>query len=437
MNTIQAIAKREDVSPKEGKSKYGDVKFADEKNKKYPLDSETHVRAAWSYINMPKNAAKYSPADVKTIKSRIKAAGKKYGIEFSDDGDKSESSIVTAASTHAFDGNAPSQIVFMPKGNWTITPKVNGESKEVTVTVDEQTATALQSDLEQRLQKPVRPIGGFDHRPGPASFLPKSFTWDAAQGVVLNVDWTKAGKEAIEGRDYSYFSPTFLLKDGKVKGLTSRGEIGSLTNHPAFEEITRIAASADPDNDPDPDDDVTQGTNMKIATKLVELELITAEQAEDEEAISAAIDHLSSVLTTTQASNAALLTENTALKAEAERVKGSEADSVIQAAIAEGKIGAQDKDTIGFYRAQLIAQPVTAKKVIAAMPVNPVLKKVIEVKAGDSRSNLMAEGKTKAKLIADQHNIVNEIMAANPKMTYSDAFNKAKREHGELFIEAV
>ena len=65
MKTVTAIEKREDVSPKEGESKYGkDVTFADPKNKKYPLDSEKHCRAAWSYINMPKNAAKYSSADV-------------------------------------------------------------------------------------------------------------------------------------------------------------------------------------------------------------------------------------------------------------------------------------------------------------------------------------------------------------------------------------
>src|ERR1700746_3286817 len=108
MKTVMAIEKREDVSPKEGKSKYGDVTFADEKNKKYPLDSETHVRAAWSYINMPKNAAKYSSADVASIKRKIKAAGKKYGIEFSDDDEdkkeKTESSQVVYAAAVDLEG---------------------------------------------------------------------------------------------------------------------------------------------------------------------------------------------------------------------------------------------------------------------------------------------------------------------------------------------
>ena len=82
---LTQIAKRKDVSPKSGETEYGDVKFADSVNKKYPLDTEAHVRSAWSYINMPKNASKYSAADLKTIKGKIKSAMKKHKIEVSAD----------------------------------------------------------------------------------------------------------------------------------------------------------------------------------------------------------------------------------------------------------------------------------------------------------------------------------------------------------------
>jgi hypothetical protein len=75
------IEQREDVSPKEGLREYGDVKFADPVNNKYPIDSEEHVRAAWSYINHEDNAAKYDKDEVKQIKDRIKRAAKKYDIE--------------------------------------------------------------------------------------------------------------------------------------------------------------------------------------------------------------------------------------------------------------------------------------------------------------------------------------------------------------------
>lgn len=58
--------------------------YADPDNYKYPLSSATKVRAAWSYINMPKNRRMYSAAELAAIERRIKAAAKKFGIEISD-----------------------------------------------------------------------------------------------------------------------------------------------------------------------------------------------------------------------------------------------------------------------------------------------------------------------------------------------------------------
>jgi hypothetical protein len=78
------IDRREDVSPKEGLREYGDVKFADPTNHKYPIDSADHVRAAWSYINHKDNAAKYDADEVKSIKNRIKRAAKEFDVEISD-----------------------------------------------------------------------------------------------------------------------------------------------------------------------------------------------------------------------------------------------------------------------------------------------------------------------------------------------------------------
>jgi hypothetical protein len=75
------IDKRDDVDPERGEHEYGDVKFADPVNNKYPIDTEEHVRAAWSYINHKDNAAKYDKDEVNTIKDRIKAAAKKFDIE--------------------------------------------------------------------------------------------------------------------------------------------------------------------------------------------------------------------------------------------------------------------------------------------------------------------------------------------------------------------
>lgn len=74
------IAEREDVSPKPGKQKYGEVEFADPKNKKYPLDTPDHVRSAASYWGRPDNRSPYSKEDQTTISKRIEAAKKKFKI---------------------------------------------------------------------------------------------------------------------------------------------------------------------------------------------------------------------------------------------------------------------------------------------------------------------------------------------------------------------
>jgi hypothetical protein len=79
------IDRRDDVNPQEGERTYGDVEFADPVNKKYPVDTAEHVRAAWSYIHHKDNAAKYDKDEVKLIKERIKRAAKKHGVEISED----------------------------------------------------------------------------------------------------------------------------------------------------------------------------------------------------------------------------------------------------------------------------------------------------------------------------------------------------------------
>ena len=79
------IERREDVNPNEGLREYGDVTFADPTNKKYPIDSPEHVRAAWSYINHKDNAAKHDRDEVSTIKERIKRAANKHGVEIGAD----------------------------------------------------------------------------------------------------------------------------------------------------------------------------------------------------------------------------------------------------------------------------------------------------------------------------------------------------------------
>jgi HK97 family phage prohead protease len=72
----------------DSKKPYGDVTYADPGYQsdgvhRYPLDSEAHCRAAWSYINQADNAAKYSSEHLALVKGRIRAALKRYGAQVS------------------------------------------------------------------------------------------------------------------------------------------------------------------------------------------------------------------------------------------------------------------------------------------------------------------------------------------------------------------
>lgn len=95
------VPKRDGTGPRQGtkecpktetkaeKTPYGTVPYADpgyQKDgvKRYPIDTETHVRAAWSYINMPKNQENYTSKQIDMIKSRIKIAAKKFGIQIAE-----------------------------------------------------------------------------------------------------------------------------------------------------------------------------------------------------------------------------------------------------------------------------------------------------------------------------------------------------------------
>ncbi len=109
---------------------YGNVKYADpgyqqDGKKRYPIDNEEHVRAAWSYINQADNASAYTPEQLKAIKGRIKAAAKKYGISISD----------TASTEAEFASVAESQYPLTPPLDWFGNPNLTSRTP-LTVDVD-------------------------------------------------------------------------------------------------------------------------------------------------------------------------------------------------------------------------------------------------------------------------------------------------------------
>lgn len=106
---------------------YGDVTYADpgyrDNKKRYPIDTAEHVRAAWSYINQEQNAAEYDAEQLKSIRERIMAAAKKFGVQItaSDDG-FALSPPVADHGEFAIGGSAPSRAAFADPGLKRATP---------------------------------------------------------------------------------------------------------------------------------------------------------------------------------------------------------------------------------------------------------------------------------------------------------------------------
>jgi hypothetical protein len=78
------IRRRRDTDPVEGRKKYGNTVFADPTNKKYPIDTPGRIKAAWAYIHQPRNAAKYSATERRTIRTRIAQAAKRRNVTLPD-----------------------------------------------------------------------------------------------------------------------------------------------------------------------------------------------------------------------------------------------------------------------------------------------------------------------------------------------------------------
>jgi hypothetical protein len=278
-------------------------------------------------------------------------------------------------------GSSGFSIVYLPEGTHEIEATVNGKAQKRTVTVDERVLASFQDDLAKRLSDNVRPFAGFDHKAGPASMIPTGYRYEKGVGLILEGELTQAGKEAIDGRNYSYWSPSYLMSKGVPVGLTPTGEIGSFVNDPAFRSIERIAASH-------------TETTMEITEILTELGLAESNQTA-EEAVAAAKTSLAtlresaSTVESVTAARASELEAVNAAKAEAARIAGEletvkaslkmledeKAEQVkaanaeiVQAAVNRGAIPPQDDATKAFWLKSLSIDPESTKAALSALP---------------------------------------------------------------------
>ncbi len=324
-------------------------------------------------------------------------------------------------------GELPAEIVYLPEGESKIRPYVDGKPKTITVKVPaskgSEIAAALQAGLLKRQESNVRPWFDFEHKAGASSALPKAFRYEPGRGVMCSVEWTGAGRSAIEGRDFSYFSPTFLMDaDGFPAGLPERGPLGALVNEPAFREIPRIAASdAASDTDPEPN-------QPPIMSKLIFAALAISAAAEnaESEAVKAIetlkSDHqsVSAKAAALEQANAELKTKVQAAEAETRKTRKDRADTLVKAAVADGRIAPKDDAMQGKFREKIEAGDTFAEEILAQLPKqHEGLDKPLVKAAGGKQAHASDfEGKARALVTAGQAKTLDEalglVAAADP-----------------------
>jgi phage I-like protein len=292
-------------------------------------------------------------------------------------------------------------IVYLPEGVHEIHATVNGKAQKRTVTVDQRVLASFTEDLESRLARNVRPFAGFDHAAGAASFLPKEFRYEHGTGLVLDVEWTAAGKAAIQGKDYSYFSPNFLLVNGIPAGLAKHGEIGSLVNEPAFEAMEKIAASYN--NNKTDIMDITylvelglvpEGQDPETAMDVAKAYLATLREEKEEDTVMASrVESIQAQLDTVTAEKDAavgkvddLTKQVDDLTATVNKAEDEKVDQIITEAVNAGRIAPQDDASKTFWKNSIKADK-SAAGILAALPAKPVNGEVILAGKAEGTTN--------------------------------------------------
>lgn len=292
--------------------------------------------------------------------------------------------------------DAPGEVVYLPEGIHTITPYVDGKPQKVTVNVSpemsESIAATLQASLAKRQESNVRPWFDFEHKGGKASAIPIGFRYEAGKGIMAAVEWTSSGLQAIQGRDFSYLSPTFLIDDNGVPtGFPERGPLAALVNEPAFREIPRIAAK-----DAATDHSTTPPTIMKLL--LAKLAIDPAHEHAETSAVAkieAMENDMAAKKKRVEELEAALAEAKQALGESDEKVEKLEAAAAelksaghkakVEAAVAAGKIAPKDEETKTHVIALLEANEALGTKFLESLPAKDPTGKVIDAKFGETK----------------------------------------------------
>lgn len=146
------------------------------------------------------------------------------------------------------DGAAPEWVQVMPSGIHEICASRERKPITLRVRIGPESAVALQRSLDHHLSASrQRPFFDFDHERKAAAAWPVEFAWrdDPEPGVYARVEWSAAGREAVAGKNYRAFSPSFFPSAADPAEISGAPLcMGALVNDPAFKAIRPIWAKA-------------------------------------------------------------------------------------------------------------------------------------------------------------------------------------------------
>ena len=277
--------------------------------------------------------------------------------------------VVHAISSIIAGDELPEDIQYLPPGNHNITATKNGKPASLTVDVSAATAELLQESFDKITAGDKEQVFiDFNHDDSEASGWVTGFYWAGADpevgGVRAKVEWTKAGEEALQGRNFRKFSPTFTLNSrGEIEGTTLNA--GGLVNRPAFKDITPIVAS--------------EGDDYKTESQMTEEE-------KDKKPIAAQDDESKKKDETSAQELAEVKKENETLKAkikamEDDKEKEQEvaAQAAVDKAVEDGRIPPKDEKVKAKWVTILQTDP-SAIMALNALPMNPAFQRVVQAK---------------------------------------------------------
>ena len=269
----------------------------------------------------------------------------------------------------------PADIQWMPPGVHDITAWQSGKPIQVRVSVNAATAERMQTFLQALRAKAAagledKPYIDFNHDDGPAAGHITEFFWGgddpAKGGVRARIEWSEPGRQALQGRAYRRFSPSFnpLNAAGEVTGAPLN--MGGLVNRAAFKTIAPIVSR-----------DAAAGTTTQHMDNNKELaDLQAAIQAKDSEIsnLKSQISNLESDQTI-KAKDSEISNLKSQISDLGAKVKAHNADRAkakVQAAIQAGRLAPQATEIHAKWAGLLEADENNAA-LLDSLPVNAAL----------------------------------------------------------------